>query len=41
MHAGVGEDLDGGRGNEAGTEEEGGLGHCCCGGVVLGGWYDD
>ena len=34
VHAGVGEDLDGRRGDEAGAEEEGGLRHCyyegCC-----------
>lgn len=29
MHSSVGEDLDGRRGDEAGTEEEGGLWHCC------------
>jgi hypothetical protein len=30
VHAGVGEDLHGGRGDEAGAEEEGGLRHCYC-----------
>lgn len=30
VHAGVGEDLDGRRGDEAGAEEEGGLRHCYC-----------
>ena len=30
VHTGVGEDLDGGRGDEAGAEEESGLRHCCC-----------
>lgn len=30
VHASVGEQFDGGRGNEAGAEEEGGLRHCCC-----------
>ena len=30
VHAGVGKDLDGRRGNEAGAEEEGGLRHSYC-----------
>ena len=34
VHAGVGEDLDGRGGDEAGAEEEGGLRHCNCDGLV-------